>query len=255
LHKALWPQDLFTEAVGSHFFSWSGLPLAWNLPEVLADAQWIALNKPGSPEHVFQVESGTISVQSNLLSPGAWTLSAHNGSAPRAFLIGDRHPTPALTDLHLDGPRLYLEATGLSPAVEVFALWGEDRSWVPVNLNNWVEEELTLDISILPANEQVDLVLKDEGHTLALLDLFGEAHLDANPPKDTGFFPELDLESLDEEEADVALSAGSCTCGGSQHGKSWWVLFGLPALLLRGRSPRQPHREGYRGIHHLRIPF
>jgi hypothetical protein len=198
------------------------------LPEGLRDARSgsVTLSRPDADPVVVSTVAGAFALDPAALAPGWWTLETSGAVLPRALLIEAREGT-ALVGWTVDGDRARIDLDPLDPGAmampRAFAVWGRERALHPLPVLSTESDHLMLDISGVPREDNVDMMLVLDGSVVGVDDLF------------------------DPRLADGAsgLSGGGCGCSGTtaphgcptDRGPTWAVA--LAGGLIAARRWRR----------------
>jgi len=150
------------------------------------DATDVRLSRPLHDDVILEGGGGTWMIAPAELAVGGWNLHLDDAVAPRAVLVSDGRLPVRIDDAELDGT-LHLEGV-FGVGTRVWALTGSDRIPQALELVEASETSLEVDISSLPADGTVDLLLVSKGVEVAVADLFGALQIDTlrPDPADTG---------------------------------------------------------------------
>ena len=199
-------------------------------------ADTLTLQRPGeAPISAAALADGRWQVDVDALSPGPWDVIVDDGRqvSPRSLLVGEVDDQVQVRGVRIMGNTLTLSGDGFGAGARVWALWGEDRAPVSLEIQRITEDTLSADTAPLAGvREPVDLVLVSRGYQVVVRDALGVGAVDtAAPPHDVG-----------ETGGTLVVSVGGCAHTREiQDVRS--LLIGAGALLGGGVLRRRRERR------------
>lgn len=218
LDLALEPSALGDARPEPALVSTAGPSVALRIPG-FSDAASLELQRPGVDSVSVDGHQGVFEVDPAGLVPGAWTVVVDGVVLARALLVSDGDSLVRVHQVEV-GDELTLTGQGFGVGTQVWALWGADRTMVPLSVLSESPDALVLDVSSLPETGTLDVVVVSNGAQVAVADVLGDPAVDTTEVRedtgDTGACPEV-------------VGYRQCSSG---VGPGLWLL-ALGALLLR----------------------
>ncbi len=232
--------DLLTLRPEPALLSWSEQEQWVSIPQL--DDSSITLFRPGYEDHAIERDGDGYILVSSELAPGPWGIRASTGEAPRSLFIGERDDRVRLGSVDQDGDVVALEGVGFEPGSAAWAITGEARTMIPLEVRSESGGRIELDAQGFDESSGVvDLLVVSSGAQLTALDLAGGGSIDTGAPGDTDR-PPGDGDSGGLDSLPPAPGGGGCGCDSRAAASPSWFLLALATAVGLRRRSRNPCR-------------
>ncbi len=221
------------------------------------DDPQVTLSRVGYPSLTIQRSGQGYAVASADLEPGPWTVETSQGVAPRALFVGERDDRVQLTSVGWQADELVVEGQGFADGTRAWAITGQARGLVPLEVLQADQTGLVLDAGPLAELVGVaDLMVVSSGAQLAALDLAGGGVVDTGAPSDTQG-PGVDSPTTGPDSWPSVVGGGRCGCAASSRPTLAPALFLVTlatvfGLRRRERNSGRPRVSLEHGLQHGR---
>lgn len=204
----------------------------------------VTLSRVGYPSLTIARSGDGYGVVPSELEPGAWSIETSQGSAPRALFIGERDDRVQLHELSWQGDEILVQGQGFEDGTRAWAITGEARSLIPLELVQATDQSLVLDSQPIRSELGViDLLVVSSGAQLAALDLASGAVVDTGTPADSRP-PGPDSDPPLRDSRPPTVGGGRCGCAASSSPGLAPALFLVTLASVFGLRRRE--RNSYR---------
>jgi hypothetical protein len=189
---ALEPSDTFEGALNDRMIN------STNEFTLDVDAIAVELSRPGEPSFWATSSSGGWSVPAHTQA-GVWNLTIDGQDAPRALFIPEVEGLVEIEAIRVESATIEIAGAGFGRGSRVWALWGDYRTPVPMQVLHQTESNLILNGSDLPIEEDtIDLLLWTQGEQVGIIDILDS---DASSPDEPDEPPDTQNPDDDPDES------------------------------------------------------